>query len=250
VCFSPDGTRIASESRAESGEIKLWDAATGEEVHTLRGHTGYVSSVCFSPDGTRIAAASSDHTIRLWDAPRDEDLEEFQRRRGLTLSRPKPHWHRKQLAKATESENWFAVAFHMERLIAITPENRSADIADRNYDLQSLRIRLQAVKARLQPAEVTAELQQHLLQPLTEIYADEQWSDAWRKFAAESLADYQNAAGLFELLAISSRASDYRLMFAGLQRRHNKAPTDSFILRPAAREPFLKSLSVTNLWGP
>ena len=64
--FSPDGTRIVSGSGDKT--IRLWDASTGEERHTLKGHTGGVHSVSFSPDGKRIASGSSDRTIRLWDA--------------------------------------------------------------------------------------------------------------------------------------------------------------------------------------
>ncbi len=37
VSFSPDGARIASAS--EDGTIKLWDATSGEELRTLKGHT-------------------------------------------------------------------------------------------------------------------------------------------------------------------------------------------------------------------
>ena len=35
--------------------MKVWDAATGQEMLTLKGHTSGVSSVAFSPDGKRIA---------------------------------------------------------------------------------------------------------------------------------------------------------------------------------------------------
>ncbi len=79
VSFSPDGMRIASSGSARrrfpgSGEIKLWDASTGKELHTLNGHTDNVNSVRFSPDGTRIASGSCDDTIRLWDASTGEEL--------------------------------------------------------------------------------------------------------------------------------------------------------------------------------
>ena len=37
-------------------------------LQTLEGHIGYVSSVAFSHDSTRLASASSDSTIKIWDA--------------------------------------------------------------------------------------------------------------------------------------------------------------------------------------
>ena len=36
--------------------LKVWDAQTGQETLTLKGHSGTVESVSFSPDGKRIVS--------------------------------------------------------------------------------------------------------------------------------------------------------------------------------------------------
>ena len=64
--FDPDGKRIASASYDRT--LRLWDAATGECLMTLRGHDDRVRACAFAPDGKRIASASYDRTLRLWDA--------------------------------------------------------------------------------------------------------------------------------------------------------------------------------------
>ena len=54
MAFSPDGKRLVSGS--EDKTVKVWDAETGQETLTLKGHTGGVTSVAFSPDGKRIVS--------------------------------------------------------------------------------------------------------------------------------------------------------------------------------------------------
>jgi len=41
--------------------------ASGQELHTLRGHTQRIWGVDFSPDGSRLATASADSSVRVWD---------------------------------------------------------------------------------------------------------------------------------------------------------------------------------------
>lgn len=69
VEFSPDGTLLASYSRAPEGEpseIKLWDAATGAPVATLvHPTTNLFYSFDFHPNGGLLAVAGN-REVRLW----------------------------------------------------------------------------------------------------------------------------------------------------------------------------------------
>jgi WD40 repeat protein len=70
VALAPDGRTVAV---AGQQGVLLWDAATGRERATLRGHTGRVASVCFAPDGGTLATGGTDGTARLWDAVTEQE---------------------------------------------------------------------------------------------------------------------------------------------------------------------------------
>ena len=64
--WSADGTRLLSASGDHS--LKVWDAATGQCLRTLSGHTAGVQGCAWSADGTRLLSASGDHSLKVWDA--------------------------------------------------------------------------------------------------------------------------------------------------------------------------------------
>src|SRR5262249_45942357 len=72
VALSLDGRRIASGGGmwggSGPGEVKIWDARTGQELISFRGSIGNVTSVTWSPDGRFVAAASFDGTVHVWNS--------------------------------------------------------------------------------------------------------------------------------------------------------------------------------------
>ncbi|MGH9881062.1 MAG: caspase family protein, partial [Pyrinomonadaceae bacterium] len=54
--------------------IKLWEVATGRELRTLTGHSGWVTSVAFTADGKTLASGSHDQTIKLWEVATGREL--------------------------------------------------------------------------------------------------------------------------------------------------------------------------------
>ncbi len=71
LAFPPCGSFLASGTWRKRGmqkmAIRLWDVATGKNIHTFWGHPTDVQTLDFSPDGTLLASGSFDGTILLWD---------------------------------------------------------------------------------------------------------------------------------------------------------------------------------------
>jgi WD40 repeat protein/serine/threonine protein kinase len=103
LAFSPDGKRLASSHRltnspgpAVPGEIKVWDAQTGQELLTLKGHIAEIQSIAFSPDGKRLASSARwTNTVQVWDAQTGQELLNLKLKIGeinsLAFS-PNGHW--------------------------------------------------------------------------------------------------------------------------------------------------------------
>ena len=68
LAFTSDGSVLAGAGGdTEDFAIHVWDVASGQEISTLRGHSGIVWSLAFSPDDQMLVSVSSEGTARIWD---------------------------------------------------------------------------------------------------------------------------------------------------------------------------------------
>jgi WD40 repeat protein len=84
VRFSPDGKQLVS---GDYETVRLWDVATGVELHTLRWQANAPvrrgTLVALSRDGKLIASAGADRTVRIWSAAEGRELRSFRGHSGL-----------------------------------------------------------------------------------------------------------------------------------------------------------------------
>ena len=65
AAWSPDSKALAGTSGKY--DVSIWDAQ-GKLIHTLLGHTDWITALAWSDDGQFLASGSDDGSIRIWDA--------------------------------------------------------------------------------------------------------------------------------------------------------------------------------------
>jgi WD40 repeat protein/Flp pilus assembly protein TadD/tRNA A-37 threonylcarbamoyl transferase component Bud32 len=157
LAFSPNGRVILT---GAGNEAHLWSAATGQALTPPLRHQDRVSALAFSPDGKVILIGCSDGTARLWRIreaiKRDgehiklwtEVLTGMELDSGGALhvlngnTWKQRHdqlmewgestvadvedslvWHRRQAIEAEMAGQWFAMAWHLSRLIDKAPND-------------------------------------------------------------------------------------------------------------------------------
>lgn len=71
----PDPADLMKNFKVETtGQVQLWDVASGREIANLKGHGRGVTKVAFSRDGKFLASGSSDNSIKIWDVENRREL--------------------------------------------------------------------------------------------------------------------------------------------------------------------------------
>jgi len=65
IAISDDGRYLAS--GGISKDVKIWEANSGKNIHTLKGHTSEITAIDFSPNNLILLTGSLDNSIKLWN---------------------------------------------------------------------------------------------------------------------------------------------------------------------------------------
>lgn len=72
IRFTPDSELMITatgdwQQSAVTGELRVWEVASGKELAALPGHTTEIKRIDITADGKRLISAGSDRTILIWD---------------------------------------------------------------------------------------------------------------------------------------------------------------------------------------
>ena len=52
----------------------IWDAVSGREIRSMKGHTSQLRAISWSPNGRRIASGGYDRFVKIWDVTSGREL--------------------------------------------------------------------------------------------------------------------------------------------------------------------------------
>ncbi len=61
------GGQSCGEISSRDNSLRIWNAASGQEISCIQGHNDAITSLYCFPDGQLVVTGSRDNTIRIWD---------------------------------------------------------------------------------------------------------------------------------------------------------------------------------------
>src|SRR5438045_719667 len=74
---APSPVPAAEKARPPTGEVRLWDVATGRQLGPALNHPEPAWGAAFTGDGRKVITAGADRHGRLWSAETGELLSQF-----------------------------------------------------------------------------------------------------------------------------------------------------------------------------
>jgi WD40 repeat protein len=88
LCFSPDGTKLAS--CGADRQVKVFEVPSGKLLKSFEGHTQHVLDIAWKADGKLLASAGADKVIKVWDCDKGEALRSFPSNKGVGAKKGGP----------------------------------------------------------------------------------------------------------------------------------------------------------------
>ncbi|HUG69673.1 MAG TPA: WD40 repeat domain-containing protein [Pirellulaceae bacterium] len=115
VTHSPDGSMLATAGgqslQYRPGDVLLWEAASGNLIAALEGHTSNVWSVAFSPDGQTLVSSGYDGKVIVWSVAEKKSTATLEKHKGWCRS---VAFHPGGKQFATAGEDGTAVIWDLE----------------------------------------------------------------------------------------------------------------------------------------